>query len=172
MKRNAVLFWLSIVWAPLVATAEPVQPPVTETISTVAISDSTQQQLGEWQTAASNTISPTEKLSFTINIMKWHEQMNSQLVAPTVTPQSLGIAIRGAYHFSGKWQGYLQIQPEQSPLLHTETQHHLGVAYQSGVRYTFSSGLFLEGALHYDTQPSAEAEVDQLLPQLSFGYHF
>lgn len=172
MKRTTVLCWLMMMGIPLVATAEPVMPPIAKAISTIAISDSSHPQLGQWQTAASNTIAPTNKLSFTINIMEWHEQMNSQLVAPTVTPQPLGVAIRGAYHFSGKWQGYLQIQPEPNPIPLIEAQHHVGVAYQSGVRYTFASGLFLEGGIQYDDQPSAEAEVNQLLPQLSFGYHF
>jgi len=172
---NSNLLWLCLLASPLafanpVPQAVPSPPPQQGSTQAAA----PEQQLGYWQTAGSNTISPTTRLSFTIDVMKWREEMNSQLVAPTIQPEKLGFAIRGAYNFSGKWQGYLRVQRHQSQAIRkaalNQAQTETGVAYSSGVRFTLRSGLFLEGALSYDDEQAEDAS--QFIPQVSFGYKF
>lgn len=168
MKLAPCCLLLLVVASQVAAEPQPVtQAPSTN--STNATTSLPEQQLGHWQTAASNTLAATTKLSFTIDVMKWHQEMNSQLVAPTSAPQNLGFAIRGAYQLSGKWQGYLQIErlPQPSAEAFQPSPH-----YHTGVRYTFSSGLFLEGGVLYEATAQPNTQDEQLTPRLSFGYQF
>lgn len=97
---------------------------------------------------------------------------------PCCAEDGIQMSVRGALRFSDNWKGFIQVGSNIYPLNDQVRNgaYNDGNFVGGGVRYTFDSGMYIEGAVNVNkTEPQATQDIaplQELLPMMSVGYHF